>query len=229
MKTAILGTGMVGQALAGKFVALGHEVTLGSRDPEAAIARTDVPWPGATAFADWHRANADVDVQVFSSAATGADLIVLAVQGAHAVEALSQVAEDDRARAVIIDVTNAMDISGSAPRFGVGLDDSLGEQLQRAFPEARIVKTLNTVGAPLMAAPEALADGDHTLFLSGKDDEAKAVVREILHSFGWEHVHDLGGIETARGPELYMNLFGTLAGSLATPLVNVRVMHAPLA
>jgi 8-hydroxy-5-deazaflavin:NADPH oxidoreductase len=111
------------------------------------------------------------------------------------------------------------------PSLFVTTTDSLGERIQRAFPGARVVKTLNTVNALVMADPSLVAGGDHSIFLSGDDDQAKAQVRELLASFGWRQVVDLGDITTARGAEMYVMLWVRLWGALGTPMFNVKVVQ----
>jgi hypothetical protein len=111
------------------------------------------------------------------------------------------------------------------PTLSVCNTDSLGEQIQRAFPNARVVKTLNTVNAHMMTAPAQLAGAEHTIFMSGNDAQAKAAVADLLRSFGWRDIVDLGDIATARGAEMYLPIWLRLWGALQTPMFNVKVVR----
>jgi predicted dinucleotide-binding enzyme len=126
----------------------------------------------------------------------------------------------------VVDIGNALDFSrGMPPTHTVCNDDSPAETLQREFPEARVVKALNTVTAPVMVDPASVAGGDHAMFIAGDDAEAKAAVREILEQgFGWRHVVDLGGISAARGMEMYLPLWVALMAAEGTPMFNVRLV-----
>jgi len=105
-------------------------------------------------------------------------------------------------------------------------DDSLGEQIQKAFPEARVVKTLNTVNCQLMVDPARLGGGDHDMFVAGNDPSAKGRVVELLRGwFGWKTVHDLGDITCARGTEMYLPLWIRMWGSLGTADFNVKFVR----
>ena len=138
---------------------------------------------------------------------------------------LEQAGADNLAGKVLLDISNPLDFSaGFPPTLSVKDTDSLGEQVQRAFPQARVVKTLNTLTASLMVEPKSLGESS-TVFVSGEDAAAKAVVVEILESFGHDDVIDLGGIETARGPEMLLPLWLRLMGALGTAHFNVKVVR----
>jgi hypothetical protein len=215
MRIAVLGTGAVGTALAGRLAELGHTVTIGTRDPDATRARVDA------ALLD------RVDLAEFSEAARGAELVVNATSGLVTLEVLGQVGAAALAGRVLVDVSNPLDFSaGFPPTLTVQDTDSLGEQVQRACPEARVVKTLNTMNAELMVHPATVADGDHSVFVSGDDPEAKSVVTDLLVAMGHQDVIDLGGIETARGVEMYLPLWLRLMGSLGTAAFQVKVVRA---
>jgi predicted dinucleotide-binding enzyme len=158
-------------------------------------------------------------------AADGADVVVNATSGEGSLPALR--AAGDLAGTVVMDVANPLDhSSGFPPRLFVCNDDSLAEQIQLEFPDARVVKTLNTVTAAVMVDPAGVAGGEHTMFLAGDDDEAKAVVRGILESFGWRQVIDLGGIRGARGMEMYIAIWLGLMAAQGSPMFNVKVVGA---
>ena len=127
---------------------------------------------------------------------------------------------------VLIDVSNPLDFSrGMPPTLSICNTDSLGEQIQKAFPEAKVVKTLNTVTAALMVDP-SLIPGVHTMFVSGNDTKAKAEVIQLLHEgFGWKDVVDLGDITAARAQEMYLALWLRLYMKFQTPNVNVLAVR----
>jgi 8-hydroxy-5-deazaflavin:NADPH oxidoreductase len=205
MRIGVLGTGMVGQAIAGRCAELGHEVVMGTRDPSSGPE------------GDWRLAT-------FADAAAHAELAVNAVSGAATHAALATVG-DALDGTVLLDVSNPLDFSrGMPPALLTPAFDSLAEQVQRSLPRARVVKSLNTMTAPVMVRPE-LVPGDHVVLLSGDDDGAKADVRALLVSFGWPEarVVDLGGLATARTTEAFVPLWVALWQALGTDLFNVSL------
>src|SRR3989442_7084043 len=208
MKVGVLGTGVVGQTLSAKLADLRNEVTIGTRDVDAALARTEPAHPWEQAFPDWHSQNPAVKVGTFAEAAAHGEIVLNATAGKASLEALGAAGAENLDGKVLIDVANPLDTSGGMPLLSVSNDDSLGEQIQRAFPSVRVVKTLNTVTAAVMVDPQGVGDGDHHLFVSGDDAEAKAEVTRLVEEwFGWRNVIDLGDITTARGPEMYVALW----------------------
>ena len=147
--------------------------------------------------------------------------------GAAALDALAAAGVENLAGKVLIDVTNPLTFETGRLTLTVCNTDSLGEQIQRAFPDARVVKTLNTIGNQVMIHPERVP-GAHSVFVSGDDAEAKQFVTGMLESFGWpaELVVDLGGIETARGPEMYLVLWIEMMQAGGTSDFNVNVVRA---
>ena len=225
MDIAVLGTGMVGQALAGGLARLGHTVTVGTRDPEATLARTAPDGMGNPPFAAWHADHDDIALATYADATEGAELVVLAGNGTAALDMLAAAGADDLAGTVLIDISNPLDFSaGFPPTLFVKDTDSLGEQIQAAFPETRVVKTLNTLTAPLMVDPGLLGEAT-TVFVSGDDAAAKATVTELLAGFGHQDVIDLGGIETARGTEMLLPLWLRTMGALGTGMFNIKVVR----
>ena len=227
MRVGVLGTGMVGQAIAGKLAELGHEVVVGTRDPAATLARQEPDFYGNPPIGTWLEQHPKVRLAGLADAAAHGELVVNATAGAAALEALRLAGEDNLDGKVLVDVANPLDFSqGMPPSLSVANTDSLAEQLQRAFPAARVVKTLNTVNAQLMVNPRLVADGDHSVFVCGDDPEAKALVTGLLtEGFGWRDVIDLGDITTARGAEMQMALWLRLMGSLGTPMFNFKVVR----
>ena len=154
------------------------------------------------------------------------ELVVNATSGGGSLEALTAAGAGNLAGKVVIDVSNSLDhTSGFPPTLLVANTDSVAEQIQRAFPDVHVVKTLNTVTAAVMVNP-SLVPGGHTVFLSGNDDNAKRTASNLLQSFGWgeDDILDLGDITTARGPEMYVALWLRLYRSAGTPHFNIRVV-----
>lgn len=207
MKFAVFGTGTVGQAVGGRLAELGNEVVFGTRDPSATLARTGVDNYGNPAFGEWLGQHPGVELATFAEAAAAAEVVVNATNGYGSLAALAAGADHLDGK-VIVDISNPLDFAqGFPPSLFVKDTDSLAEQIQRQFPQARVVKTLNTLTANLMIDPKQLAGGDHTVLVSGDDAQAKQVVTEMLRSFGWTDVLDLGDLSTARGAELYVGLW----------------------
>ena len=225
MRIGVLGTGMVGQTLAGKLAELGNDVVVGTRDVDALMARREEPRPGVPAFATWVEQHPAVRVATFAGAAEHGEILLLATSGQVSVDVLHMAGAEHLGGKILIDLSNPLDFSaGFPPTLSVCNADSVGEQVQRAFPEARVVKTLNTVNARLMTDPGQLAGGDHHLFVSGNDADAKARVTQLLAEwFGWRNVVDLGDITTARGTEMYLPLWLRLM-AVNGPAFNIKVV-----
>ena len=211
MRCAVLGTGTVGRTLAGRLAELGHAVRLGTRDPSTTRTRDDwTELPG-------------VELTTFADATVDADVVLHAGNGAAALDLLAQAG--DLAGTVLVDISNPLDFSaGFPPTLTVKDTDSLGEQVQRAFPDALVVKTLNTLTADLMAHPERLPEPT-TVFVSGDDAEAKRLVTGLLTELGHQDVLDLGGIETCRGVEMWLPLWLRVMGALGTAEFNIKVVR----
>jgi predicted dinucleotide-binding enzyme len=208
VQIAILGTGSVGQTLAARLADLDHQVTLGTRDPATTLARTGPDRYGTPAVADFLAAQPQVRLAAFGDAATGADLIINATHGEASAAALRAAGADQLTGTVVLDVTNPLDTTnGYPPTLWVKDTDSLAEQLQREFPGVRLVKALNTMNCALMVDPGQLAGGDHSVLVCGDDPDAKALVVEVLRSFGWRDIIDLGDLTAARGTEMYVALW----------------------
>jgi predicted dinucleotide-binding enzyme len=226
MKIGVLGTGIVGRTLAARLSELGHEVMIGTRDPAKSRARTAPDAFGNPPLGSWLAERPRLALGSLSEAAACAELVVNATLGSASLQALEEAGEARLNGKVIVDVSNPLDFSrGMPPALFVKDSDSLAEQIQRAFPKARVVKTLNTLNAALMVDPARLAAADHSVFLSGNDPQAKRAVRELLASFGWRDIIDLGDITTARGPEMLMGAWLRLYGALDTPLFNFKVVR----
>jgi predicted dinucleotide-binding enzyme len=216
MKIGIFGTGAVGQTIASKLIECGHEVKLGSR---AATNEKGMAWVATAGDRASHG--------TFADAAAFAELLFNCTPGDASLDVLAAAGAENLAHKLLIDVSNPLDFSkGMPPRLFVGNDDSLGERIQRAYPELKVVKTLNTVNCEVMVNPGRVAGGDHTLFLCGNDDAAKVRVRELLTgAFGWRDVIDLGDISNARATEALLLIWVRLWGVLKTGDFNVKVVR----
>jgi len=216
MQIGVLGTGVVGRTLGSKLVELGHDVRMGSRQSGNETAAAWVESAGARASEG-----------SFANASTFGQLVINATAGAASLDALHNAGAENLDGKVLMDVSNAIDRNtGFPPQLSVCNNDSLAEQIQRAFPSARVVKTLNTVNAAVMVNPRALG-GRHVVFLSGEDGGAKHQVGELLGSFGWsdDEIIDLGGIETARGTEMYLPLWLRLMVKLGGAAFNIGIVR----
>ena len=217
MKIAVLGSGMVGKTLSSRLVELGHEVALGTRDPAATLAKED--------FAGWAADHPEVTVATFADAAASAEMVLNATNGEVTLDVLGLAGADNLAGKVLVDISNGLDFSGGfPPLITFPQDDSMGEQIQRAFPDTLVVKSLNTMTAPLMADPSVLPDPG-SVFVSGDDAEAKAAVTALLHEFGHTDVIDLGDITTARAVEWLMPAWLRLMGPMGTWMFNWKIVR----
>lgn len=226
MKIGILGTGGVGQTLAGKLAEMGHAVIVGTRNVADTLANT-TPGPyGQPPFSAWLAQHPGVRVGTYAEAAQHGEVVLNATSGQGSLPAVQQAGADNLAGKILMDISNPLDFShGMPPSLTVVNTDSLGEQLQRALPATHVVKTLNTITAALMINPGQLAGGNHALFVCGNDAAAKAqVVAWLGEWFGWQHVIDLGDITAARGAEMYLPLWLRMMGVMGTPLFNIQVV-----
>jgi predicted dinucleotide-binding enzyme len=215
MKIGILGTGMVGNAIGTKLIALGHEVKMGSRTATNAKA------------AEWVKANGSKASQgTFAQVASFGEILFNCTHGMSSLEALKQAGVENMRGKILVDIANALDFSkGMPPSLAVCNTDSLGEQIQRTFPDVKVVKTLNTTNCNVMVNP-SLVKGDHDMFISGNDAQAKAKVVEILKNwFGWKSVIDLGDITTARASEMLLPIWVRLMGVYQSPNFNFKIVR----
>lgn len=208
----MVGTGMVGRTLAPAFAALGHDVVIGTRHPGATAARDD-----------W---TLEVPLRAYPDVAEGADLVVNATNGRASLAALAAVGAAALDGRVLLDVANPLDASaGFPPTLAVKDTDSLAEQIQRAFPGARVVKSLNTVNCNVMVDPTRVGDGGTTMFVAGDDAEARGVVVTLLQTLGWRDVIEFEELSAARGMEMWLPLWIRLMGRLGTADFNIRVVR----
>ena len=215
MRIGILGTGVVGQTIGGKLVELGHDVKLGSR---TATNEKGAQWVAQ------HGSRASQGT--FADAASFGQMVFNCTSGMVSLEALQSVGASNLAGKVLVDVSNPLDFSrGMPPTLSVCNTDSVGEQIQRAFPDAKVVKTLNTTNTAVMVNP-AMVPGDHDLFICGNDADAKAKVSELLRSFGWRTIIDLGDISASRGVEMILPLWLRLMGTFKTATFNFHIARS---
>jgi len=212
MHIGILGTGVVGQTIGARLTQLGHDVMLGSRSATNETA------------AKWVSENAPRATQgTFADAAQFGEIVFNCTSGQISLEALRAAGARNLTGKTLADVSNPLDFSkGFPPTLTVCNTDSVAEQIQSAFPEAKVVKTLNTMTAAVMVNP-GLVPGEHDVFVSGNDAEAKAHVTDLLRAFGWRNIIDLGDISTARGPEMVLPLWLRLMGAFKSPIMNFHV------
>jgi 8-hydroxy-5-deazaflavin:NADPH oxidoreductase len=214
MNYAVLGTGMVGQALAAKLISLGHTVCMGAR--EAANAK-------AAEFVASHGANASQGT--FADAAKFGEVVINATKGEATLAALHSAGTANLHGKVLIDIANPLQFHENAPpTLSVVNTDSLAEQIQRAFPQTYVVKTLNTMFCGMMVNPDALPHATD-VFVSGNDASAKAKAIDLLKSFGWHDPIDLGDITTARGTEQLLPIWVRLWGKLGTAEFNFKIVR----
>ncbi|MCP4142004.1 MAG: NAD(P)-binding domain-containing protein [Chloroflexi bacterium] len=226
MKIGILGTGIVGQTLGQKLVKLGHSVLLGTRNP----SKLDEPkgrGPSARTLSDWlAEVGAEARISTFREAANHGEIVINALNGGASLDVLQSVGETYLNGKTLIDTSNPIDISGGFPfTLFVKDTDSLGEILQREFPNLRVVKTLNTLTAALMVDPQRVGNGDHTVFLSGNDAKAKTQVLELLREIGWHDILDLGDISTARGTEMMLSIGHAVMHALNPAEIAFKVVR----
>jgi predicted dinucleotide-binding enzyme len=223
MNIGIVGSGVVAQTLGTRLIELGHNVVLGTRDPSKLDEKKNM----AGSLRDWlgHVQNKG-RVLAFKDAAAHGEILINATHGQMSVEALQMADAGKLGPRVLVDVSNELDFSkGMPPAVLSSQERCLAERIQSAFPNLRVVKSLNTVAAPIMVNPRGLRDGDHTIFVAGNDRDAKAKVSDLLRSFGWSDILDLGPLSAARGPEMYLALWVRLYGALQNGNINIKVQR----
>jgi hypothetical protein len=205
---------MVGATLGSKLIELGHDVRMGSRltNNEKAV--------------EWVKSHGSMASQgTFDEAARFGEIVFNCTAGTASLAALNAAGASNLKGKVLVDVANPLDFSkGMPPTLTICNTDSLGEQIQRTFPSVKVVKALNTMRCTLMVEP-SLVSGDHDVFVCGNDAQAKDTVNEILKSFGWKSIVDLGDITAARGTEMVLPLWLRLMGLFQSPNFNFRVVR----
>jgi predicted dinucleotide-binding enzyme len=215
-KIAVFGTGTVGDTIGSKLIELGHTVMMGSRTSNNEKAK---------AFVTKHSGKASTGN--YADAAAFGEIIFNCTAGVGSVEALKQAGEKNLDGKIIIDIANPLDFSkGMPPTLAIANTNSLGEEIQKAFPQTKVVKALNTMWCGLMVNPAMINAGDHSTFISGNDAGAKEEVKKILQSFGWteSNIFDLGDISTARGTEMYLPLWLRIYGATNSGAFNIKIV-----
>ncbi len=222
MKVAIIGSGIVGQTLGKKLVELGHDVIVGTRDPN----KLDEAKGWAGSLGDWLNAVGNkATVATFAAAAAQGEIVINATHGMASLAALQTAGAENLQGKILIDVANELDFSQGMPPKSLAADTtSLGEKIQAAFPNTKVVKTLNTMNCAVMVNPQQIADGNHTVFVSGNDADAKAKVTVLLQSFGWTDIFDLGDLTSARGTEMMMPIWLRAFGKLGNVPYNFKIV-----
>ena len=214
MRIAVVGSGGVGRTVAAGLAAIGNDVVLGTRDTSV------------EELVQWAR-EARVRLATPAEAVEHGELVVNATPGRASERALADAGLGAAGATILLDLANPLE-GLFPPSLFVSNTDSLAERLQRALPDVRVVKALNTVNAEIMVDPGRLAEPS-ALFLAGDSAVAKETVARLLGSLGWgrDQVIDLGGIEAARGAEAYLLLWVSVMGALGTARFNVRIVREP--
>lgn len=216
MKIGILGTGVVGKTIGSKLIELGHQVMMGSRTSNNEKALAWVIESGALASQG-----------TFADAASFGEMVFNCSKGEFTLEVIKLAGEKNLSGKILIDVSNPLDFSkGMPPILSIINDNSLAEEIQKALPETKVVKTLNTMNCNLMVNPLLLKGGDHTVFMNGNDNDAKTEVSKLLQSFGWhsDNIIDMGDIATARGTEQLLPIWIRLYGKFGTPMFQFKIV-----
>ena len=226
MKIAVLGTGMVGRTIAAKLTTLGHDVALGTRDRDASLAR--IPPQGQTSLADWLASHEAITLTDLASAAAHGEWVIFALNGKGTFDGLTAAGADAIGDKIVVDISNPLEFSHATCRRACSFPTPIRwpRSIQRLLPNARVVKTLNTVNANVMVDPAKVADGNHTMFVCGNDPEARSAVARFLETeFGWRDVMDLGDLTAARGMEASLHLWLKLWGAVGHPGFGIKVVR----
>ncbi|MEU9250508.1 NAD(P)-binding domain-containing protein [Streptomyces sp. NPDC048270] len=235
MKIAVLGTGGGGRAHARRLLELGHEVVVGTRDSEATLGRTEPDFMGIEPFGQWLADYPGIELAPFADAAAGADLVINGIDGANAVRVLSGIGGHLTGKTVmdyaVPFIYNPERAHPWPTPWGVmpALDpvdfDSLGERIQRAVPQAHVVKAGVTQEQETVVNPQGIGGGDHTMFVAGEDAAAKQQVTELLRAYGWRDVLDLGPIVSSRGMEMYAHMHSAVQFALGGARFGMKVVR----
>ncbi|SFW77250.1 NADPH-dependent F420 reductase [Chitinophaga sancti] len=194
MKLGIFGTGIVGRLLAEKLVADGNEVMIGTRNIQNTLAKNEPDIIGTPPYIQWQEKNTKVKLGTFADVAKFGEIIFISTFGDVAINAIDMAGTEHLAGKIVIDTTNPLDLSnGIPPGFSGTVGNSLGEQIQRHLPQAKVVKAFNTLSMHIVVNPQR-EEGDPVLLIAGNDQGAKRSVGEIAKGWGWKDIVDLGGI-----------------------------------
>jgi len=216
MKIAVLGTGTVGNTIGSKLIELGHSVMMGSRTKDN---------EKANAFLE--KNNGKANAGTFADAAAFGEIVFNCTSGAGSLAALAAASAQNLNGKLLVDVANPLDFSkGMPPSLSISNTHSLAEEIQKNFPDVKVVKALNTMWCGLMVNPKLINGGDHDTFICGNDASAKQKTKEILKSFGWEekNILDLGDLAKARGCEMYLPLWLSIYGATNNGAFNMKLV-----
>jgi predicted dinucleotide-binding enzyme len=226
MKIAVLGTGSVGQAFAARLTGLGHEVTIGTRDVTTTLERKAGEF---ATFADYLAQYPGVKLATFAEAAAFGEMIVNVSKGDGTLSLLESAGANNLKGKILIDISNPLDSSKGFPPCLIAElcnTNSLGEEIQKRYPDTKVVKTLNTMWNGLMLNPAMIGDGNHVNYICGNDAGAKVKVISLLYEFGWknESILDLGDITNARGTEATLPIWLRVWGAKQTGAFNFNIV-----
>lgn len=229
MKIAVLGTGTVGRTFAEKLISLNHEVMIGTRNVEEKLASAGQDFYGNAPFGEWHSKNKNIKLGTFAEAAAFGEIVLNTTQGASSINALKLAESKNLNGKILIDIANPLDFSkGMPPSLIPELSNtnSLAEEIQKTFPEVKVVKTLNTMWCGLMVNPNMIGGGDHTAFICGNDADAKTKVKSLMNEFGWknENILDLGDISNARGTESLLPIWLRIYSATQNGAFNFKIV-----
>jgi predicted dinucleotide-binding enzyme len=230
MKISIIGTGTVGQALAVRLSELGYDVMIGTRNVKEKLSAAEADAYGNPPFSVWYKSNNGVKLGTFEEAAASGDIVINATHGGSSIAALKLAGSKNLTGKILVDIANPLDFSNGMPPSllpGLHNTNSLGEEIQKTFPEAKVVKTLNTMWCGLMVNPGMIGNGDHINYLAGNDAGAKAEVKKLLEQFGWKdkNLLDLGDITGARATESLLAIWLRVMGVIQTGVFNFRLIR----
>lgn len=226
MKIGILGTGMVAQTIAPKLTDFGHSVMIGTRNVETTLSNTSPNQYGMPPFSEWYKYQKNIKLGNFVETSAYGEVLMNCTSGGVSLDALKLCSTPNLCGKVLIDIANPLDFSkGFPPTLSVCNTDSLGEQIQKTFPELKVVKALNTLTASIMLNP-SIVPGNHNLFICGNDADAKLTVVNLLKEFGWKEksIIDLGDITNARATEMLLPIWVRLYGLFKSPMFNFGIV-----
>ncbi|WP_156727938.1 NADPH-dependent F420 reductase [Streptomyces apocyni] len=238
MKIALLGTGAGARAHVAKLLALGHQVTVGTRDPEVTLARTEPDMMGTPPFSTFLAKHPELTLATFADAAAAGELVINGIDGINAVRALSAIPAEALAGKVLMDYAVPYIYQqpdevehpwptpwGVMPRMSPVDTDSLAEQIQRAVPDAKVVKACVTQEQETVVNPNEIGGGDHTIFIAGNHADAKQTVADLLNAYGWRDILDLGELPAARGLEMYAHFHAAVHTALGGERFGVKIVR----
>lgn len=223
----ILGTGMVGQTIAGRFLELGDQVMVGTRDVKNTLAQKEPSPMGLPPFGEWHKKHPNVKLGSFTDAARFGEIIFLCTKGNVTVDAVKLAGSENFKGKTVVDISNPLDFSkGMPPSLIPQLSNtnSVGEEVQNALPDANVVKSLNIVNCEVMVNARK-SGGSPTMFVAGNNPSAKAQVAGVLRQFGWEDIMDLGDISSSRGMEMMLPIWLRIWGATKNGYIGFKIVR----